>query len=320
MRIAKGLGLVGLIFVLVLSARSNVVAQTPTPLYYPETMHSIQGQFLAYWRSVPEPLTLFGYPITDEFSDSITGRTTQYFQRARFDLVMTDRGPVVQLADLGTLLQDDLGAPSDILETGPTCRLFPKSGHTVCYAFLQFYDANQGALYFGDPISGIEIRDGLKTQYFERARMEWQPSRPSGQHVVLAYLGRLAYDKYEKNRDRIYTLPGDIPFHGAGVTSLSVHAFARQALIRAGAEQTLYVIVQDQGVEAVQGAQATINVVYPDGQGYPMRQLELSGSDGIIKVTFPVSQFPPNSLVQINVTVEYQGLKASTISSFRIWY
>mgnify|MGYP001126647610 CR=1 FL=1 len=92
-----------------------------------------------------EPLFLFGYPLTDEFYDQTTGRLTQYFQKARFDLVTTDKGSEVQVANLGWMLHDGAGESANIPETGPTCRLFPKSGYTVCYAFLQFYEAHEGA-------------------------------------------------------------------------------------------------------------------------------------------------------------------------------
>jgi spore germination protein len=64
--------------------------------FFPETGHAVCGRFLAYWRSYGlefgdpgisfrESLALFGYPISELFTDPITGLTIQYFERARFE-------------------------------------------------------------------------------------------------------------------------------------------------------------------------------------------------------------------------------------------
>jgi spore germination protein YaaH len=64
--------------------------------FFPETGHAVCGRFLAYWRSYGlefgdpgisfrESLGLFGYPISEPFTDPVTGLTIQYFERARFE-------------------------------------------------------------------------------------------------------------------------------------------------------------------------------------------------------------------------------------------
>lgn len=64
--------------------------------FVPETRHRLCGGFRDYWRSHGldlgdsgyshrESLALFGYPISEEFNDPATGRTVQYFERARFE-------------------------------------------------------------------------------------------------------------------------------------------------------------------------------------------------------------------------------------------
>lgn len=64
--------------------------------FFPETGHAVCGRFLAYWRSYGlefgdpgisfrESLALFGYPISEPFTDPDTGLTIQYFERARFE-------------------------------------------------------------------------------------------------------------------------------------------------------------------------------------------------------------------------------------------
>jgi spore germination protein len=64
--------------------------------YFEVTGHNACGAFLNYWRSYGlnfgdagvsfrESLALFGYPISEEFTDPDTGLTVQYFERARFE-------------------------------------------------------------------------------------------------------------------------------------------------------------------------------------------------------------------------------------------
>jgi spore germination protein len=68
----------------------------PDCVYFEATGQNACGVFLDYWQShglnfgdpgisYRESLALFGYPISDEFTDPDTGRTIQYFERARFE-------------------------------------------------------------------------------------------------------------------------------------------------------------------------------------------------------------------------------------------
>jgi len=56
----------------------------PTTIYFPQTGHSISHGFLRYWQQFGG-LPIFGYPITEEYTDPQTGLVTQYFERARFE-------------------------------------------------------------------------------------------------------------------------------------------------------------------------------------------------------------------------------------------
>ncbi len=64
--------------------------------FFTATEHRLCGSFKAYWEShglnlgdpgisMRESLALFGYPISEEFTDPATGFTVQYFERARFE-------------------------------------------------------------------------------------------------------------------------------------------------------------------------------------------------------------------------------------------
>ncbi len=86
--------------------------------FFPETGHRLGGGFKTYWHahglnmddagvSYRESLALFGYPISEEFTDPATGYTVQYFERARFEYHPENQEPYKIL--LGRLTADTLG-------------------------------------------------------------------------------------------------------------------------------------------------------------------------------------------------------------------
>ena len=323
MRIVKRAGIF-FVLLMIFIGWQPAAAQNINSHWFPETRHSVKGEFFSFYFSVKDPQMYFGYPITDEFRDATTGRLTQYFQRARFDLIISDKGPVVNLANLGAFLYEDINAAYNIQQTGPTCRLFPKTGKTVCYAFLQFYDAYQGEQFFGDPISGLEYRDGHVVQYFTKVSMEWQQNLPEGHKVVLSQLGRLAFDKYVGDARILWgndpnAVTDAIPVQ-APVTRIIARAFVHDALLAVGKQETIYLIVQDQDMRPVKGAQASVLAVYPDGTKFAYRPLDVTGSDGILRITIPVSRIAPRQVVALEIKVEFQGLTTNAITWFRIWY
>ena len=317
MRIAKRAG-IGILLLLILTAVCQpVAAQSSTSRWFPETRHWVKGDFLKFYNSVKDPLTVFGYPITEEFNDS-TAHLTQYFQRARFDLIATDKGMVVNLAHLGKFVYEDIGAASNIVQDGPTCRSFAVTHKNVCYAFLQFFDAYHGDLFFGDPISWIESRDGHLVQYFTNVRMEWQPNLPDGHRVVLTHLGELVRDQILGDAGResdITAGPSEDP-----VTSITAKAFVKSSLLATGKSETIYVIVQDQNLLPVKGADAYVEVVYPDGTKYKNVPSETTNQFGILVITLQVVPISPRQVVDLDITVNYQGLHAKAATWFRIWY
>ncbi len=52
--------------------------------FYPQTGHRLCFGFRNYWQS-HGGLAIFGYPISEEFTDPATGLTVQYFQRQRLE-------------------------------------------------------------------------------------------------------------------------------------------------------------------------------------------------------------------------------------------
>ncbi len=283
--------------------------------------HWIRGEFLKFYQSVPDELLMFGYPITEEFTDSKTGRLTQYFNRARFELVNTDQGEVVVLSPLGQMLYEPgTGQLAEMETNSMVCRTFTATSYDVCYAFLRFYDANDGETFLGNPISAMEIHNGRLVQYFERARLEWRPEMPAGSRVVITELGNVYHDLH---LDEIPTSPIEEKGINAPVTvtprQLQAHAFVTNALIQSNSWQTLFVVVQDENFAPVQGAQVSISVLFPDGTRYDVRA-NPTNADGISEHSFVVKDLPVREVVQVDITVDYLDKQVETASWFRIWW
>jgi hypothetical protein len=294
----------------------SVQADNKGSVYVPETGHWIWGEFLTEYNSVDDPLLYFGYPITDDFIDSVTGQHVQYFQKARFDLVDTDQGTKVQIAPLGKLLHEDDALLADIASDGPTCRKFA-SGYSVCYAFLQFYDAYQGETYFGNPVSALEVIDGRYVQYFENSRMEWWPERTSGEKVVLTDLGKVYFDKVVANPDLLKSSP---PANITGqLLNPIVRVFPQRSLIGATETQTIFVVVQDQYLRAMPKAQVGLTVTFPDGTTQFLRLSE-TNEYGVTQVSFDVPNLAVQSVVRLKAEVSIRGEEATGTGWFRIWW
>lgn len=64
------------------------VANGPNIRYFPETGHTLRGEFKNFWER-RGGLEIFGYPLSEEITERLSdGRnyTVQYFERARFEL------------------------------------------------------------------------------------------------------------------------------------------------------------------------------------------------------------------------------------------
>ena len=303
-----------LILTFLLTPRGVAKAQSAEVQFFPETGHSVKGDFLRFYRSVQEPSLVFGYPITEQIT-SRDGQVVQYFQRARFEL-RTDlpENQRVQLAPLGPATYN----PADQLDLGNTagCAGFP-SGYSVCFAFLDFYRATGGAAQFGNPISPFEFHANLIVQYFEKARFEWRADRPEGQRVVLSDLGRLYFDQLGENPVHLKAIsPLDATINP--ILSVRVRAFVGKSVTRSSGQQTVFVIVQSQTGQAISNASGKAIIQWPDGRADEF--FFTTDNSGVGAVTFNFADQEQGELVLIDVFVAYQGLPGATRTSFRIWF
>ncbi|HEV2125057.1 MAG TPA: glycosyl hydrolase family 8 [Chloroflexota bacterium] len=147
--------------------------------YYEETGHTVHGPLFEYFRA-NGAVELFGYPRTEAFVEE--GRTVQYFQRGRLELVPGDSAP--GLAALGRLAAESRGvlkgpAAQPVDAFSDEERLyFPETGHSVSRGFKKFLEANGGVAVLGLPLTEEFTEDGFTVQYFERTVLEYQPGRP----------------------------------------------------------------------------------------------------------------------------------------------
>lgn len=308
----KRFGILILSLVLLLAPTVAAGAQTPEQVkYFPETGHTVKGEFLQFYRKALHPELVYGPPITEQFT-SRDGRVVQYFQRARFEAAGSGS---VQLTPLGQAAYEPGSSRLDI--NNPTaCRSFD-TAFPVCFAFLDFYEANGGVAQFGRPISPFEFHENLIVQYFERARFEWRADRPEGQRVVLTDLGRPYFDRLAEDRVQLQPIrPLDATI--SPVLSIHARAFVRFAITQSRGQQTVYVIVQSQTNRPVSGANGKVTIHFSDGRS--IEYYFTTNDTGLGSVTFNFEDQKGGELVPVEVLVTYQALSTSTSTSFRIWY
>jgi hypothetical protein len=302
-----------LVLAILLLPLGSASAQSADVQYFPETGHHVKGDFLRFYKSVPDPKLVFGYPITEQMS-SRDGKTVQYFQRARFELrADLPENQRVQLTPVGEALYQ----PANQLKLGNTagCDLFA-GGYSVCFAFLDFYKANGGAAQFGNPISPFEFHENLIVQYFEKARFEWRADRPEDQRVVLTDLGRLYFEQLGEDPIQLKPVkPLDATINP--ILSIKLRAFVLKPLTRPTGQQTVYVIVQSQTFQAVSNATGKATISWPDGRTEDY--FFTTNSSGLGTVTFNFADQKQGELVAINIVVVYQGMAGTTKTSFRVW-
>lgn len=288
-------------------------AQTGESRYFPETGHWVEGEFLAKYESTEDAELVFGNPITERFKDRINLIEVQYFERARFEL-HPNEFPSVQLTPLGELTYEAGDALSP--QAGAqACKRFQSDGPRVCFDFLQFFEAHGGVAQFGVPISRFEIHDGRIVQYFQRSRFEWHPENPPGHQVVLSNLG-LSYFLIRGEYPELLEPADFIP--QLAPQTLKIHAFPQQPLLPKSGRQIIYIIVQDQYSQPVEGAEVTGLVILPDGQeiALPRQITDLKG----IVITSPILISTHRiGVAEVIIHVKFNGLEKQAGASFHIW-
>ncbi len=314
----KTLLLVFTILVLALAGlgRQKSIAQTSDEKFFPETGHWVTGEFLDAYLSVDNPTMLYGYPLTDAFEDVISHRIVQYFERTRFELVPEESSnPNVRRTPLGRYLYEP-GPALPASKNNPGCQGFADIEYQVCYAFLDFFNANGKAAQFGYPISNFEIHDDRIVQYFQLARLEWHPEMPVDQRVRVSNLG-LAYFIKMKEDPRLREQSGNRNAIQI-IKNIQVRAFPAQAITSNSREQSIFVIVQDQNFKPVVNTRLEISIHLPSGDVLRPPSPIVTDQDGIAVYTFNILDEPSGEAI-VNVKAYIKNHDKSATSSFRIW-
>jgi hypothetical protein len=185
------------------AACKAVAAPSPSAgkVFFPQTGHTLGGVFLKYWQS-HGGLPIFGYPLTEEFTEtSLTNGQqykVQYFERNRFEYHAENSPPNdVLLGLLGVQVTNGRFFPlADDPAVGPDTVYFPQVQHSLSGPFLKYWQSHGGLAQFGFPISEPVIEqsdvDGktYTVQYMERARFEYHQEYQGTQaEVLLGLLG-----------------------------------------------------------------------------------------------------------------------------------
>lgn len=310
MSASQRLGIWFIVLALLVLPWGRVYAQgSESEKYFPQTGHTVKGDFLKFYRNAANPELIYGLPITEQFT-SRDGKTTQYFEHARFEM-----NGSVQLTPVGKSTYEP-GSPKLDINNPAACKTF-QTGYQVCFAFLDFYQAHGGEKQFGMPISSFEFHENLIVQYFEKARFEWRADRPEGQRVVLTDLGRLYFDRLGEDQAQLRPIrPLDATI--SSILSIHARAFVKNAITQSYGQQSVYVIVQSQTNQPIANANGMATIHFTDN--HAEEYFFTTNSSGLGSFTFNFENQAAGKQVPIEIIVTYQGLAARTTTSFRIWY
>jgi hypothetical protein len=160
--------------------------------YFAATGKTLAPEFTAYYDA-HGGLAVFGYPIEDAHSEG--GFLVQLCERERLEYHPENRGTPYEVllgrlgADLTTGRADSAFAPAP--SGAPAAGVYvPQTRQRLGGPFLDYWQAHGAVAMFGYPISQEFVENGLRQQWFERARFEFHPELPAAFRVTLGLLGR----------------------------------------------------------------------------------------------------------------------------------
>ncbi len=298
---------------------SEQLSPTFDPRFYPETGHSVSGEFLKKYLQAQHPEQIYGLPITEPFYSDRAQRIVQYFENARFELYPENPPELrVRVTPLGQMMLYQQQATSlNIPYPLGRCRHFRETGFSVCYEFLDFFEQNGGVRIFGYPISDVIVQDGVIVQTFQLLQIEWTGSGNFISAVRVSPLGRRYFSLIQEDAR---LLAASLFNNNAPqlVQSLRIRAFSQNAVVPPSGIQSIYVLCQDQSERPVADALISLNIVLPDGSEVYPPPPKPSDANGMASFDFPY-QSPQPGLAILKVQAQYGDLQATSETSFRIW-
>jgi hypothetical protein len=304
------------IMVGLLAPQKSLTQERTDQVFFEETGHWVKGEFLTYFRK-NGGLAIFGYPLTEAFVDQ--GFLVQYFQKARMEWHPQNRDPYkVQLGLLGEELKY---RQPPVPEPTPRSRrkvYFPETGHTVSYAFLDFFNQNGGIDIFGYPITEMYFEEGQIVQYFQRLKLQWQPNDPLNT-VAVGNLGEVYYLRYS------YRMPSEAAGSArisTEITELKATVLLRYSVMSTRRNQTVTVSVIDNNGAPVPDAQVTIsfvdrsmNVILPGST-----QTLFTDQRGFASASLPVNEGRSGTNIIVRAVVRHGNLTATAQNVFLLWW
>jgi len=284
--------------------------------FYPETGHSLEAQFVDFFDTAGG-VDILGFPITDGFVDRQSGRLIQYTENARMEWIADDSGgghPI--LRPLGEMM-GGWQAPVDQRDVDSRgCRYFVQTGHSVCFAFLDFFNSHGGLDLFGYPISEFSLQDDRIVQYFQRFRLDWHPEAAAPNQVRVAPLGREHFDEtgYSQDLLRPASRGADGDYR---VTQLQTSTSVMYPVLPQAGQQGIYIVVRDQNLFPVPSAAVMLVAHLPDGDRYNL--MPATDSQGLSRLTLTVDNAPRGTKINLEIWVFYKQLQAVARDSFLVW-
>ncbi len=103
------------------------------------------------------------------------------------------------------------------------------------------------------------------------------------------------------------------------VLGLKVRAYPEQAVTSLEAGQTIFIIVQDQRLMPVQGAQVSLVIRMPSGEEDRIILPTLTDENGLAQFSFSYAT-RTIGIVEIKVTVVHEKFQATTSTCFWLWW
>jgi hypothetical protein len=161
------------------------------PLLVPESGHYVKGLFRKAWELMGGRAS-FGLPLTEAFVRQSDRVVAQYFEGALLEYHPKEAGDLSGLATAEQVVRAIWPAGLGRMVAGGRSLPAPQPPQG---AFLDFYNGINGAWRLGNPISAEFTEDingaPTRVQYFEKGRLEWNPSTQS---VAVGSLGKSVLD------------------------------------------------------------------------------------------------------------------------------
>jgi hypothetical protein len=268
--------------------------------------HLVESPFVETYRGMKGERWL-GRPITRAFDDPDLGWWIQLFEYGVLAQDPADNHVfLVKLDDLLGRREPGAAATGD-----PGCIYSSKTGHNLCYKFLDFVRA-AGEEHFGQPVSEMTMgAEGMLYQDFEYARLLWYGGGMDRERCGETLFALRGYDRSLRE-----------PAAGvAGPAAGQVQLYASLArpTLQPGETQILRVVLVDPTGAGIAGAEM-LATLEKDGQALLEIALPPTDGNGLATLSFRVPDAEPGSRIRVVVRGEWNDKTLESVAEFEVWW